>query len=227
MWRIILKKPLMELKGELKLLIEEYESEKDRLTKLINQNILDQEYKLAHFHNKALKNVSTVLRNLKKIGNPNEIRNKQIKKIEERCSPEEPSYQRHMEFIDKFYPLKSNLYVDGQVIDDLIFDLQKKDIAKFKIIANQANGIVIHFKRKQNYLQILINAKEAKYLMKKRRKRKLKALGFQKVKKYKMTKLYELAGLKTCEGIKQDLAILFFDILGFNYKNDESIVISK
>lgn len=214
----------MDLKGNIKVLIDEYELERNRLIELIKKCIEEEDYKLAHYHNKALRHVGLVRRNLAGIADPNEIRNRWLKGIEDR-SIAGNRMELEMEYVDRAYPIKEEFYQDGQKIDGLIFDLKEGHITSFNLILTQADNLELVFKKKKRNLSLLIKANEDKHVMGKKYKRQLKRLDFKKVGKRKMKKHYSLENLISCENIKQDLAVIFYEIYPFGYTKQESIIV--
>lgn len=224
---------------ELEKIIDFYEEEKQRLENLIQLAIGETEYKVAHYHQKALKKTNIKLNCLKSLETPNfdkiqwlaSVKGTYEEMIASRNQPidyfeqEIKRMNSELENLKKFSKAPS---IDGQEFDDLIFDMAEGKLIKFRFFLGRTDqDFYLDFEKIDNQIMISIPYKRLKkdYILFKSSARALKSLGFNKTEdKKSMVLHFDLAGFRDAIAIKTLTSRILYDAIGYSHLTNNTIL---
>jgi hypothetical protein len=212
-------------------LIELLKAEQQELESAIENCVVEREFKQAHRHDKALRKVNRQLQTLYNLQDPSyEERQHLVHRMDSyKKFLADPKYSGMTDhFLDKMNEVKRQSsqqhkeaeQLDTQIIDECIYQVIERKIKSFKFNLYRKANLYLHFKLINNQLQIsftpFAQLKEDEYMLVKRNKKALKALGFIYAgnKEY-LYYLYDLNGLKDALEIKNLLSRIVFEVYYF------------
>jgi hypothetical protein len=164
------------MQTDLDLLIAALEAEQKTLKRQIKEYAAEADYLLAHYHSQALMELNSRLRNLYLFKDPLYAERKHWEDAVSRLKKMQPQYVKDknmwkrrkarmsQRFANELAQIKekekyiNHFFIDGQEIDDALFDLYKEKCNAFKLI-NADDQIGLIFSIKENWLIIELELK--------------------------------------------------------------------
>lgn len=159
------------MESKLHILIAYCKEEKNRLHKLIDDCVKEEEYQLAYFHQQALYQLIKQLQTLHNLGDifydekHREQRwiNELKKRIEETNSNEWKEHlnkqvQSHKEVLDKLNKTATQSTLSGKekILDNCLSDLVQKKIKSIKLILIKSDNFLLHFHYHNKLLKVVV-----------------------------------------------------------------------
>lgn len=159
------------MNDKLNILIAFYEEEKARQLQLIDEYVREQEFQLAHFHQKALYQVNRRLQNLKNIDDnlysEKSFKQNTIDNLEKLLESQSSDYMR--DFLTQELskekeelnalnntPKKVNTSDNAPLLDEVLTNLIEKKIKSFKLILKKTDSLFLEFKYYNKVLKVTL-----------------------------------------------------------------------
>jgi len=231
------------LKDKLDTLIDFYEAEKSRLLQLIDSCVKEEEYQLAHFHQRALYQLNGKLQTLKNINDKfhdeKSFISRRISNLEKRIGGESSAamieyYLKEIESAKKelekliYQSNKTDSTEDKLILNKALSDLIDKKVKSIKLILKRTDNLLLEFKYRNKILKVtlpFVKRHLKSYTLYEGKINKLKRYGFEL--QYNDSKLVlQLGGDK--EKLMNKLTIILskiiFEVFYFKEFENESYI---
>jgi hypothetical protein len=227
------------------ILISLLEEEEKRLLELIADCIKEHEYRMAHFHSKALKQVYRKLQTLGNIQDINYDRktflNAQISYLEEELNSEPSDHMKEyllrtmlsaketLARLDQQAAEKTNPEGNENIFDDTLTKLMQKKIRKFRLYLKKKDNLFFELSRSKSGLKIVLPFVKnhfKTFMLNRHSVRSIVAMGFSLVDNE--NKLVYTTKDEDTGALKIILSKIIFDVFYFKeFANDSFIEIFK
>lgn len=221
-------------------ILEFYENEKLALETLINELVLEREFKQAHIRQKALKKVNHTLFLLRNLKNPNHAELTQLQQSLEDLKKLDNGNPAMKDFFERrMQPIKLRIQqlevevatdqLDSQEFDDVIFELVAGKIKHFHFFINTKTKLYLDFKlNEQSIIIELPRIKKLKnnFTLPKSSIAALKGMGFQRNKdENTMCLSFDVSNFKDANPIKTIVSRVIYEGFGHHHTENSSVIV--